>query len=74
MIAADVYRNGALVGHFTKTGQGVVEFEYLKSAEFPIATSLPLDGGPYVGAAGALPPQHQRQDLHRLLSRDRVAA
>ncbi|WP_175935353.1 type II toxin-antitoxin system HipA family toxin [Corynebacterium sp. Marseille-P4321] len=56
MIAADVYRNGALVGHFTKTGQGVVEFEYLKSAEFPIATSLPLDGGPYVGAAGALPP------------------
>lgn len=56
MIAADVYLKNVLVGHFEKTGQGVVEFRYVESAKSPVATTLPLGQGPYVGVAGALPP------------------
>lgn len=56
MIAADVYRQNELVGRLSKTANGVVEFSYLESATMPVATTLPLDGGPYTSAAGALPP------------------
>lgn len=55
MIAADVYRNEELVGHLAKSEGGIVEFRYLESAKSPVATTLPLDGGPYIGVAGALP-------------------
>lgn len=56
MIAADVYVGSELVGHFSKRGDGVVEFEYVESAGSPVATTLPLAGGPYAAAGGALPP------------------
>lgn len=56
MIAADVYVKGELVGYIHKTEQGTVEFSYLETATSPVATTLPLHGGPYIGAAGALPP------------------
>lgn len=56
MIAADVYLKGELVGYIHKTEQGTVEFSYLETATSPVATTLPLHGGPYIGAAGALPP------------------
>ena len=56
MIAADVYLKGELVGYIHKTEQGTVEFSYLETATSPVATTLPLHGGPYIGAAGTLPP------------------
>lgn len=56
MIAADVYVGSELVGHFSKRGDGVVEFAYVESARGPVATTLPIAGGPYAVAGGALPP------------------
>lgn len=40
MIAADVYVGSELVGHFSKRGDGVVEFAYVESARGPVATTL----------------------------------
>lgn len=56
MIAADVYVGNELVGRFSKRGDGVVEFAYVESAGSPVATTLPIAGGPYAAAGGALPP------------------
>lgn len=56
MIAADVCKGGELAGHFLKRENGLVEFAYVESANSPVATTLPIDGGPYVAAGGALPP------------------
>lgn len=56
MIAADVYVGSELVGYFSKRDDGVVEFEYVESAGSLVATTLPIAGGPYVAAGGALPP------------------
>lgn len=56
MIAADVYVGNELVGHFSKRSDGVVEFAYVESAGSPVATTLPIAGGPYAAAGGALPP------------------
>ena len=56
MIAADVYVGSDLVGHFSKRDDGLVEFAYLISAVKPVASTLPVAGGPYVAAGGALPP------------------
>lgn len=56
MIAADVYAGGELAGHFFKRDDGLVEFAYAESANSPVATTLPVEGGRYVAVGGALPP------------------
>lgn len=56
MIAADVYLRGELAGRFLKRDDGLVEFAYAEMAQAPVATTLPIGGGPYLAAGGALPP------------------
>lgn len=57
--AADVYKNGILAGHLTRTGYGGVKFSYLArylAGGLPaVAVSLPLSEAAVETPAGALP-------------------
>ncbi|MDR6555777.1 serine/threonine-protein kinase HipA [Arthrobacter pascens] len=57
--AADVYKDGLLAGHLTRTVRGGVAFqytpEYLAGGYAPVAFSLPLSGTAVETPAGAVP-------------------
>jgi len=57
--SADVYKNGALAGHLSRTGSGGVRFAYLEgyisSGRPAVAVSLPLSAPAVETPAGALP-------------------
>ncbi|WP_427171898.1 type II toxin-antitoxin system HipA family toxin [Arthrobacter sp. 92] len=58
--SADVYKNGALAGHLSRTGRGSVRFEYtgdyLAAGSPAVAVTLPLTDGAVETPAGSLPP------------------
>lgn len=56
MIAADVFVAGHLVGHVERIDGGATKFSYNEGATRAVATTLPLNQGPFISHGGALPP------------------